>query len=206
MIGTYFVVPINPVEMKLNERISKARKEKGFTQEELADLAQVTVRTIQRVEYGESVPRSYTLKAIAKALDLPYEMLTVEVGEPSADKQLPAEEVAHFLNMVNLSCFVYLIIPWVHFLVPHLLLKRKKNIGKDAIALGRKIVRQQIYWVVLFQLLMFLTLAYNYVMVTVSGNRCCTVRYLWPLSFMYLMNAVLIIYNNRLIQRRFLTY
>lgn len=189
--------------MKLNERISKARKDKGYTHEELADLAQVTVRTIQRVEYGESVPRSYTLKAIAKALDVPYETWTnAGSGVQDTGTPLPAEDITHFLKLVNLSCFSYLVIPWAHFLIPNFLLKKRTNIDGEALTLGRKIVRQQVYWVVILQLLMLLTLAYNLLSVKISGNKHYTIHYLCPFFFMYFLNAGLILYNSMRIQRR----
>jgi transcriptional regulator with XRE-family HTH domain len=190
--------------MKLNERISSARKEKGITQEELADLSQVTVRTIQRIEYGESVPRSYTLKAIAKALNLSYERLTaVEARQHPVDLKQQSEDTLHFLRIFNLSCFSYLVLPWVHFLVPIFLLKRQRNIGGNALAFGRKIIRQQMYWVAVLQLLMLLTFSYNYIQVTISGGKHYIAHYSWPFVFMYLLNAGVVLYNNRLIQMRF---
>ncbi len=59
--------------MKLSQRIIIARQQKGYTQEELATLAGLSIRTIQRIESGENVPRGFTLKAIAAALNLPAE-------------------------------------------------------------------------------------------------------------------------------------
>ena len=52
---------------ELGKKISDLRKEKGLTQEELVDLCNINVRTIQRIESGEVTPRSYTLKTILKA-------------------------------------------------------------------------------------------------------------------------------------------
>lgn len=185
--------------MKLNERISNARKEKGLTQEELADLANVTTRTIQRIEYGESIPRSYTLKAIARALDLTYEeLVTAKATQQPEDIAQQPEEAAHFIKMLNLSCFSYLVIPWIHFLIPIYLLKKQRNIGGDALTISRKIIRQQMYWVAALQLLMLLTFAYNYIQAMVNGHYIA--HYLWPFLFMYLLNAGLILYNNQLIQ------
>jgi transcriptional regulator with XRE-family HTH domain len=53
--------------MTLAEKIVAARKRKGYTQEELADLAAVAVRTIQRIESGETIPRSLS-KLFANAV------------------------------------------------------------------------------------------------------------------------------------------
>ncbi len=46
------------------------RIKKGLTKEELAEMTELTARTIQRIEKGEVDPRSYTLQMIAKALEV----------------------------------------------------------------------------------------------------------------------------------------
>jgi transcriptional regulator with XRE-family HTH domain len=53
----------------LGKKIAELRKAKGFTQEELVEKCNLNVRTLQRIESGEVVPRSYTLKLILTALD-----------------------------------------------------------------------------------------------------------------------------------------
>lgn len=53
----------------LGRKIAELRKSKGLTQEELVEMCNVSVRTIQRIETGEVTPRSYTIKTILHALD-----------------------------------------------------------------------------------------------------------------------------------------
>src|ERR1044071_6791743 len=98
--------------MLLHQKITEARKNKGLTQEELADKASVTVRTIQRIESGETVPRTFTLKAIAEALSIPFEELNSNGQASSTEQTTDKEEAIHFLRMVNLSSFTYLVIPY----------------------------------------------------------------------------------------------
>jgi len=185
--------------MKLNEQISQTRKEKGFTQEELADLANISTRTIQRIESGESIPRSFTIKAIAKALELPYETLLTK-GIPLPIQ--PTGNTIHFLKMLNLSSFSYILVPWVHFLVPYFILKRQKNLNEAITACCRKIIRQQVSWTIALHLLMLFTVVLNYMQVTVFNNFH-TISYLWPVFVMYFLNAGIIIYNGMLIQRKY---
>ena len=52
----------------LGKRISKLRKDKCFTQQELAEQCKVSVRTLQRIENGVVIPRAYTVRAIFAAL------------------------------------------------------------------------------------------------------------------------------------------
>jgi transcriptional regulator with XRE-family HTH domain len=54
---------------ELGRKIVELRKLKGLTQEELAEKCNINVRTIQRIELGEVVPRSYTVKSIFSTLD-----------------------------------------------------------------------------------------------------------------------------------------
>jgi transcriptional regulator with XRE-family HTH domain len=54
---------------ELGKKILELRKAKGFTQEELVDKCNISVRTLQRIETGEVTPRSYTIKTILAALD-----------------------------------------------------------------------------------------------------------------------------------------
>ena len=137
--------------MSLAQKLVAARKQKGLTQEELADLANVTVRTIQRMESGETIPRSFTLKAIASALTIPFEELNPshisEKVAPSGVQPAQTIEPANnkdFLQMLCLSCFSYLVIPYVHFLIPGYLLKRSGNQENSVKQFGRSLVRQQV--------------------------------------------------------------
>lgn len=54
---------------QLGLKILELRQQKGFTQEELVDQCNISVRTIQRIEAGEVTPRVYTVKTILAALD-----------------------------------------------------------------------------------------------------------------------------------------
>jgi transcriptional regulator with XRE-family HTH domain len=54
---------------ELGKKIAELRKAKGLTQEELVEKCNLSVRTLQRIESGEVMPRSYTIKIIFAALD-----------------------------------------------------------------------------------------------------------------------------------------
>jgi transcriptional regulator with XRE-family HTH domain len=54
----------------IGKKIQNFRKEKGLTQEELAELSKVNLRTIQRIENNNSVPRETTLNLICHALEI----------------------------------------------------------------------------------------------------------------------------------------
>jgi transcriptional regulator with XRE-family HTH domain len=54
---------------ELGKKIVELRKAKGFTQEELVEKCNLSVRTLQRIESGEVAPRTYTIRLIFTALD-----------------------------------------------------------------------------------------------------------------------------------------
>lgn len=186
--------------MMLHQEIATLRKSKGLTQEELASRTGLTVRTIQRIESGESVPRSYTLKAIAQALDTPFETFTPKETTTSGTTSEDAQAARDALQLLNLSSFFYIIIPYVHFLVPMNMLKKNKDLPPPMIVFARKLIRQQVYWVIATLLAMLLTLAYNLTQHAIF-HTSYNIHYLWPFFIMYLVNAVIILVNARRIRR-----
>ncbi|MCW5909851.1 MAG: helix-turn-helix transcriptional regulator [Cyclobacteriaceae bacterium] len=58
---------------ELGRRLAALRKEKNLTQEELVEKSHVSVRTIQRIEAGEVLPRLSTIKILLAALGQDYE-------------------------------------------------------------------------------------------------------------------------------------
>ena len=92
----------------LGKIISKARKERGFTQEELAELSKVNLRTIQRIENNKSEPRGKTLNLISEALKINVDELLPK------DEKLLSESIGaiiingFFLILLNL-CIITII-------------------------------------------------------------------------------------------------
>lgn len=186
--------------MSLGHKVVSARKSKGLTQEQLAERATITVRTVQRIESDESIPRDYTLKAIAAALNMPFEeFIPVRTCLKSANDALllqdrePAnqDESCHFLQLLNLSAFSYLVIPFIHFLIPIFLLKKKKEKDNTLQTTGQRIIRQQIYWTISTHFLLLLTLIYNLVQAT-WFNKSNILNYVWIFAAMYVLNAFII--------------
>lgn len=48
-------------QQELGTKLAELRKAKGLTQEDLVAKCNINVRTLQRIEAGEVIPRSYTL-------------------------------------------------------------------------------------------------------------------------------------------------
>ncbi len=56
---------------ELGKKIAELRKERGLTQEQLVEKCKLNVRTLQRIESGEVMPRTYTISLISEALEYP---------------------------------------------------------------------------------------------------------------------------------------
>ena len=61
------------LQPELGKRLVELRKEKNLTQEELVEKSHVSVRTIQRIESGEVMPRLSTVKILWEALGEKFE-------------------------------------------------------------------------------------------------------------------------------------
>ncbi|WBA42850.1 helix-turn-helix domain-containing protein [Hymenobacter canadensis] len=78
-------------------RIVAIRKSRGFSQEVLAEQSGVSLRTIQRVEQGDTVPRGHTLLALAAALQVPLEELQAAPAPADAPATVPADALIALL-------------------------------------------------------------------------------------------------------------
>ena len=114
------------------------RKSKGYTQEELSEKTQVTVRTIQRIEKGEVSPHLQTIKLLATALDLEVEDLL--------PLENPKEEAIQkkWLLLLHGTPFLGFIIPLANILIPLFLWIHKREDNTIYDRHGVKIINFQI--------------------------------------------------------------
>jgi XRE family transcriptional regulator, regulator of sulfur utilization len=170
-------------------KISEYRREQGLSQEALADLAGVNLRTIQRIENGKSIPRGFTLKAIADALNKPLEEFST--GETSSVTRGGSDEGSEddFLQaqFINLSAFSY----HLSALIPFMLWRNKKHIPR-VYETGRETVNFQILWTIVLHVLLLLTIAIQIFVSRYFGVQpWLTVLHVF--FIMYLMNALFIV-------------
>lgn len=78
----------------LNENIKTIRKQKGFTQEELAIRLHVVRQTISKWEKGLSVPDADVIQDIATELDVSVQELLGAEIKPVTDRNDIAEQLS----------------------------------------------------------------------------------------------------------------
>lgn len=137
-------------------RIIAVRKRKGLSQELLAEKSGVSLRTIQRVEQGDTTPRGYTVQALATALDVDLDVLQEqpELDATPAPVLVAAAPPAlrsdpQFLQLLNLSALSFLVLPFLNIVVPLLLWRARRHDTEHVAELGRRVLGFQILWQVL---------------------------------------------------------
>jgi XRE family transcriptional regulator, regulator of sulfur utilization len=176
--------------------LSALRRQAGLTQEELADECGLTVRTIQRIESGATIPRAYTLRKLAEVLNVSIDTLRkipveeIPVANIPVNSIPPDNNSTADLRWLNLSCFSYLVVPYVHFLIP--LSIWKKNRTPE----GRQIIDRQIYWLIALHGILLLTVAYNLTVVHYFKWREGVISYVLVIALLYALNAVIILRDH----------
>ncbi|WP_066219879.1 helix-turn-helix domain-containing protein [Formosa haliotis] len=177
-------------------KVKDLRKRKGYSQEALSEHSGLSLRTIQRVENGETQPTGDSLKKIAQALD------------STADELLDwtAVEDSGYVKAMNLSALTFLLFPLLGIIVPLIMYVSKKDKIKDVNQVGKHIINFEITWV----LVLFLGWIINILLILIDFNTQGKVnvniimsgqfRILGFLIFMYAINIILIIWNTFRIQ------
>lgn len=130
----------------LAKKIKELRTRKGMSQEELAQKSGLSLRTVQRIECGETEPRGDTLQRLAGTLDV----------TPDDLFDWTELEDTRFLVLLHLSAISFLAFPLLGILLPLALWVMKKDKIRLANETGRRIVNFQITWCILFGLGVFL--------------------------------------------------
>ena len=84
--------------MDFGKRLAALRKERGFTQQSLADRVGVHVSQVHRYESGAALPAFDVLKALAVALQVSADVLLFDTAQrgPDDDLRLQFEAVSQF--------------------------------------------------------------------------------------------------------------
>ena len=80
--------------MSIGQRIGKLRKEKGFSQEYVAERLDVSRQAVSKWETDNSAPDTYNLIALAELFDVSVEYIAIGKQEDQ-QKIIPTEETKH---------------------------------------------------------------------------------------------------------------
>jgi|APTNR8051073442_1049403.scaffolds.fasta_scaffold01845_16 transcriptional regulator with XRE-family HTH domain len=123
----------------LGTKLAELRKAKGLTQEDLVAKCNINVRTLQRIEAGEVIPRSYTLQSILSVLEVDYSEFVEQVNSKNKMQDNlelePKIQLNYFKNLIGKWSFaIYIVLllvfsfliklgmPWYYYILPVLVI------------------------------------------------------------------------------------
>ena len=128
----------------MHSKVKFLREQKNLTQTELAEKSGLSLRTIQRIESGQSL-KGFTLKAIAKTLETEPENLVSKEENISIDSA----------KLINFYALAGLIIPFEGIIFPAILTYRTQDsVNRE---LGKSVIGVQI--ILAFVISVFLILS-----------------------------------------------
>ena len=139
----------------LAKRVKELRKRSGISQELLAENSGLSLRTVQRIENGETQPTGDSIKRLSSALNVtPNELIDWRIIEDN-----------NVLLLLNLSQLGFIAFPLLGILIPLIIWTSKKDKIKDVDLVGKSILNFQISWTLflfLWLLVFLLLLNLNY--------------------------------------------
>ncbi len=168
---------------QLAKRIRALRNQKGMSQEFLSEESGLSLRTIQRVENGESNPTGESIKRLSNALNVDLdELIDWAIIE---DKK--------YLYYLNLSALTFLFFPLLGILVPFMLWTSKKGRVKNINKLGKDLINFQITWTIIlfFSLLLLFVLPQIGLLENITFSKVFIV-----IGILYFTNLISILVNT----------
>lgn len=108
----------------MTSKLAHYRRNKGLSQQQLADASGVSARTIQRIESGKVEAHPATLKMLADSLEIETEELMVNDQLPKSPEIKNEDKIKPFFHILAL---IGLFLPVFNIILPGLLWFFKKD-------------------------------------------------------------------------------
>lgn len=178
-------------------KIKDLRNRKGFSQEQLSEESKLSLRTIQRIEKGESIPRGDTLIKLTQALGVtPDDLLEWTDIEDKG-----------YLTLLNLSAISILIQPFLGIIIPLVMWILKREKIKLVDDTGKKLISFQITWTLMLYVVLIIAtkgsfLPFNFNLLNSFPNLITHFSTIGiVILFLYSYNIISIILNIRKSQK-----
>lgn len=164
-------------------RVKELRLQRGMSQEFLAEESGLSLRTIQRIEKGESNPTGESLKLLSNALNVsPDELIDWSMKE---DKS--------YLTKLNLSALTFIFFPLLGILIPFILWTSKKGKIKNINKLGKDLINFEITWTII---LFFIPIILFIISRTALIEGISLSTFFITIGVLYFINFILILINT----------
>jgi uncharacterized Tic20 family protein len=167
-------------------KIKTLRQRLALSQEELANKCKLSLRTIQRIETGETTARGDTLRRLAEALNtIPEELTNQEISVNNTH-----------LVWMNLSAFGFLIFPLLGLILPLAFWSLEKDNKEQVDAVGKRIINFQISWLIVLFLIYLIVVGPVLGLFRVTNIEGNIFTFLSLIGALYLYNIVMISLNS----------
>ena len=167
----------------LSSRVKELRNRKGISQETLAEESGLSLRTIQRIENGETNPTGDTLKRLSSALNVnPDELIDWTIKE---DKR--------YLTFMNLSALTFIFFPLLGIIVPFMLWTSRKDKLKNINKIARDLINFEISWTI--ALFFVPIILFLFTKIGILENLSLKII-ITVVALMYFLNIMFIIFNT----------
>ena len=95
--------PTSKLAIQVGQRIVDLRKTLGYTQEELAERADISVSFLSMIERARRMPRVKTLAVLASAFGIPLSELLAGVRESRAGSREPVVPLIAYIESLRLD-------------------------------------------------------------------------------------------------------
>lgn len=89
------------LKQELGEKIKRIRKQRGLTQEQLAEMIDISSRNLCNIELGINFPKAETLEKILKTLNISTQQLFANNHIKTQDELI--EGINQFINKIKLN-------------------------------------------------------------------------------------------------------
>lgn len=130
----------------LAKKIKDLRFRRGLSQEQLAEESKLSLRTVQRIEKSESIPRGDTLIRLSQTLNVtPDDLLEWDIIEDNT-----------YVQLLNWSSIGFVIQPLLGIIIPLVMWIMKRGKVKYVDDTGKKIINFQITWTLTLYLMLII--------------------------------------------------
>ena len=131
---------------ELGEKVLEIRTAKKISQESLAESANISLRTLQRIEKEGSNPQGDTLHRLATALNTPLEELL----------DYSFVEDYNYIRAMHFSVLLVALLPLGNIILPTIFWLRRKSSIKYLTSYAKKLLNFQITWTIILFVPLFL--------------------------------------------------
>ncbi len=136
----------------LANQVKLLRTAKGYSQEYPAEQTKLSLRTIQRIEGGQTEPHGDTLQRLAACLGVEVTDLLEQQSQPIQQQQAALPENKSYLILLHLSALSFLFFPLLGVLIPLVLWVLKRDQVSGIARAGKKVLNFQITWLIIIAL------------------------------------------------------